>query len=156
MREVRFKGSTAVYLCSKYSMKTQCSEFAQDHGVGFFGWQGTIPGDTQVFFSYTQWINSKWKSCHFFGLAYPQGPLSDLFLHILCSCRLWLRYSRLGNSVQRRKRIRFCSWLFWPCCDCYFSICDLLPYDKWTHEVVVPVLLHGHAFSGPHAPYLQE
>ena len=38
---------------------SQCSAMTQNHGLGFFGWQTTIPVDQLVCMSYTQYIPSK-------------------------------------------------------------------------------------------------
>lgn len=43
----------------------QCFTFLASHGVGFWGWQATVPKNGQVCFSYTQWIPGKpWMLQH--------------------------------------------------------------------------------------------
>jgi len=57
-REIDFQdNSTIVSFCTSLNQTAQCLDLVNNHGVGFFGWQGTVPVDQQVCFSYTQWIN---------------------------------------------------------------------------------------------------
>ena len=49
-------------ICNTYGIpEDQCSTLTQDNGVGFWGWQATVPVDQTVCFSYTQYIGSKYR-----------------------------------------------------------------------------------------------
>jgi hypothetical protein len=39
----------------------QCLPMTENHGVGFFGWQATVPVDQLVCFSYTEYIDGKFR-----------------------------------------------------------------------------------------------
>lgn len=60
-RKVTFvPGFNITEACSTFDLGDQyqpwCETLLSDHGVGFYGWYGTIPVDTQVCFPYT-WYN---------------------------------------------------------------------------------------------------
>ena len=49
-------------VCSTYGIPAdQCLTLTKDNGVGFWGWQTTVPVDQTVCFSYTQYIGSKYR-----------------------------------------------------------------------------------------------
>ena len=51
-----------IKMCEAVGMdETQCGVMTQNHGVGFFGWQTTIPVNQVVCMSYTQYIPSKFS-----------------------------------------------------------------------------------------------
>lgn len=51
----------AATICEDATNSTadQCASFFNNHGVGFWGWQATVPVDQTVCLSYTQYINGK-------------------------------------------------------------------------------------------------
>ena len=51
--------SDSTTLCYAVGLNgTQCSAMTQNHGVGFFGWQTTVPVNQFACMSYTQYIPS--------------------------------------------------------------------------------------------------
>lgn len=50
-------------ICDQLTNSTsdQCGSYLNNHGVGFWGWQATVPVDQLVCMSYTQWVNSEYK-----------------------------------------------------------------------------------------------
>jgi len=57
-RQIVFtSGPAAQAICAKVNIpEDQCNAMTQNHGVGFFGWQTTVPENQLVCMSYTQYI----------------------------------------------------------------------------------------------------
>jgi hypothetical protein len=54
--------SAAQQMCEESGFtSSQCGVMTQNHGVGFFGWQTTVPVNQLVCMSYTQYIPSKFE-----------------------------------------------------------------------------------------------
>lgn len=54
---------SAVEICAQGTNSTteQCESFLDDHGIGFWGWQATVPVNQLVCLSYTQWIDGEYR-----------------------------------------------------------------------------------------------
>ena len=46
-------------ICEELATADQCGSLLDNHGVGFWAWQATVPVDQLVCTSYTQWVNSE-------------------------------------------------------------------------------------------------
>lgn len=56
------EGADVESLCSKYTNFANCGDMLKNHGVGFWGWQITVPIDTLVCYPYTIWINGAYRT----------------------------------------------------------------------------------------------
>ena len=64
-RDIQIKGNASA-LCDglQGSMSSdECATLLDSHGVGFFGWQATVPTDQKRCFSYTQYVTGMYI-CH--------------------------------------------------------------------------------------------
>eukprot|EP00562_Extubocellulus_spinifer_P015397 CAMPEP_0178564552 /NCGR_PEP_ID=MMETSP0697-20121206/13687_1 /TAXON_ID=265572 /ORGANISM="Extubocellulus spinifer, Strain CCMP396" /LENGTH=262 /DNA_ID=CAMNT_0020198095 /DNA_START=144 /DNA_END=932 /DNA_ORIENTATION=- len=55
-------GADVESLCSNYTEFVTCEDMFNNHGVGFWGWQITVPIDTLVCYPYTIWINGAYRT----------------------------------------------------------------------------------------------
>ena len=61
--------TNSTFVCASLELEIgletdQCTAMTQNHGVGFFGWQTTVPENQLVCMSYTQYVPSKFLVIH--------------------------------------------------------------------------------------------
>ena len=141
---------TFASLCN-YVGDSQCNAMAKNHGVGFYGWQATIPVDQVVCLSYTQYIYSEFMQSYEFKKWSTSTNLEEI-LTLLVS----FRSDRLRDTFFRQQLLHgiflciHCRYL-WGNCFLHSLACCMLSYFSKASLGALVLLLHCLPFPGIHS-----